>query len=206
MKHKHPLPRLALFIDALVSLGLGLTILGGLFIAGITVYTVFADEIPQKPRFQIEVDGPASTTIHTRDGERVEMNYHQTFATLPIREDQRAGRLTSLVGSLLGLGIGGAILFQFRRFINSLRTSHPFVMANARRLQSIAWLLLAGYGAKALFNLLLILQTQHYYPDLGLNVTLREDLGFLVFPLTIFLIAEVFRVGVSMKTEQDLTV
>ena len=97
-------------------------------------------------------------------------------------------------------------LFQLRQFVRSLRLDHPFILANAHRLRCVAWLMLFGGIWKGASPLFIALEISDVFPNLDFNVSVSGEVIPMIFILMLFIIAEVFAVGVKMKEDADLTV
>ncbi len=111
---------------------------------------------------------------------------------------------------LVGLWIGAAliILYQLRKFFDTLVAGSPFVSENARRLRLIGLVIVAV----EIFRVLLVFGQSLYLRAhiATIGISLRNDprphLGVLFLGLVMLVIAEVFRRGTELHEEQQLTV
>jgi Protein of unknown function (DUF2975) len=104
------------------------------------------------------------------------------------------------------LALGWGIIRQLREFLRSLRHTHPFVADNATRLRRMAWLTLSLGLTISLSQLVLASQVTGYITAREISFHADIDWKTLLIGLGLFIIAEVFRIGVAMKEEQDLTI
>lgn len=130
---------------------------------------------------------------------------------------QRWFHLIKYIGFFAAAALLLTCLFQLRKYYKSLSEGSPFVKENARRLKIIAWLTI-GLGALSIIhNLIPFFYTSGLFSLKGYAVSSLYHHQFLDTSLTAFIfqiiggffilvIADVFRVGVALKEEQDLTV
>ena len=202
------LPRLALIFEVFLNIALvlcSLVALAGLGAAGIVVFT---DSPPSwfAVGIDIETDPAPDYVVHTTTGTPVEVRNKLARIQLPIPPELRALSLGAIAATLIQVGFLAALLHQMRAFVHSLRMTQPFIAANALRLRRVAGLALVGFVIQSVMRFVLMFSVASHFPDLQLNITLSPDLNLLFFSITIFIIAEVFSIGVKMKEEQDLTV
>ncbi len=162
-------------------------------------------------RFEIEEEGLLPYTNETV----FEVEIERAEGELQIKDAVPWGlRYYSLVVGLLGMGLSLGIIYVLRRMVASLKDESPFTRANARRMRWVA-LLIIGLGvARWLF-------TWIYYRMLSSKVVLTgieaqmDKLNPLTFGMQwdylttgilLLLLAEVFRQGVALQDEQQLTV
>ena len=114
-----------------------------------------------------------------------------------------------LIVLLLVLGVPALILLIIlRRIFSSMIEDTPFIHANIGRIRWIAALLilisLLAQLVQARLGQMMLATVQ----SSGLELTLRFnfDLGMIVVGLIIFSLAEVFRYGLELQTETNLTV
>lgn len=95
------------------------------------------------------------------------------------------------------------VLRQLLDIVETVRAGDPFVSGNARRLEAIAWWVLAGEGLRLLIGAI-ALATTSSMPELDL------DLHFSVAPwlavLLLFVLARVFAEGARMRSDLEGTV
>lgn len=130
----------------------------------------------------------------------------QVEARLTLPPDNIGLYLTHHIGMLVGYLCTFAAGFQLRQFVRSLRRKHPFIPANARRLRCVAWLLLFGGVWGVLARVLETSELAKAFPKLDLHLSIPGNPIPLLLILVLFVIAEVFALGVKMKEEADLTV
>jgi len=109
----------------------------------------------------------------------------------------------------LMLGLGLASLYQIMQLLGSLRTSHPFIHSNYLRLRRFAWLILACSIVKAPFYYLTSRFASNHatFDNIRIDPMLGNfDFMLLFIGLAVLVIADVFRAGIEMKEDQDLTV
>ncbi len=123
---------------------------------------------------------------------------------------------------MISFGYSLLILFLVRAFVNSLSESSPFVPKNVIRLRIIGILLICIEPLDALQNYFMQCLVDEYFlhtisSQTGLAGTIGYWLGYrtasgsyfsswIVAGLIILVIAEVFKQGLQMKQEQDLTI
>jgi len=94
-----------------------------------------------------------------------------------------------------------AFLFQLRRILD--HRSEPFTEENAKRLRSLVILTLVG----AIVVLVRPFVSTYLQTSFGFEtITATWDFTALAFPLLIGALLEVWRHGISLKTDQELTV
>ena len=104
---------------------------------------------------------------------------------------------------LVGITINYVILTRLREMVETVRDGDPFVAANARRLQLVAWSLLALQCLGLVIAAIGKSVSSPAHPldlDAGFSVN-----GFLAVLLT-FLLARVFAAGALMREELEGTV
>lgn len=111
-------------------------------------------------------------------------------------------RAIMIVG-IAGAGVVDRVLRQLLAIVDTVRAGDPFVSGNARRLEAIAWWVLAGEGLRLLIGAI-ALTTTSALPDLDL------DLHFSMAPwlavLLLFVLARVFAEGARMRSDLEGTV
>jgi hypothetical protein len=200
------LRRLARWVERVFSLFLVIGILG--FIGSIiyAAYTLVAPEPPQLThKIEIEID-PMTHSISPENGPPLSVELRHVQAQIKLPPENRSLRVLDTVLNLVKIVFGVVIVFQLRQFLRSIRTNHPFVPANAKRLRCIAWFILAASLWQFVSKIILATQVSDSFPGLNSNLTLQLDPGPVLILIVILIIAEVFNFGVKMKQEQDLTV
>ena len=212
---KNHLTGLARVIEWLLTIALIVDVLTVVVLVPVFTWTFILgepqDDFPNdKPRLTVKVPvGVAVQTINTVEGVPVTVGLEKAVASIPLRRSDIGVVIGFFGGGVLWMAIVAAGLVQLRRFVRSLRFGHPFVVDNANRLRSVAWMTLAlgfvGFAVKSLIQLYVVRNYTSDEMSLGhFSVSLLDP--FLITSLLIFMIAEVFKVGVEMKEEQDLTI
>ena len=130
-----------------------------------------------------------------------------TFAALGVRPENVA-RMGVAMRAMAVVGIAGAViahlvLTHLLAIVDSVREGDPFVLANARRLQSIAWLVFAGellhlvVGALAAFG---------STPAQSLDVDWSFSFTPWIAVLMLFVLARVFEHGARLRADLEGTV
>lgn len=111
-------------------------------------------------------------------------------------------RAIAVIG-LLAVPLNYVVLKRLRAMVDTVRAGDPFVGSNARRLQAIAWALLALQLLSLLVGAIARTISTPEHPlhlDAGFSVA-----GWLAVLLT-FVLARVFRLGTDMREELEGTV
>ena len=113
-----------------------------------------------------------------------------------------AMRLIMLVG-FAAAGVVHRILRELQAIVETVRSGDPFVVGNARRLQAIAWWVLAGEVLRLVIGALVMLAS-------SAAQKLDVDVGFSLAPwlsvLLLFVLARVFDQGARMRADLEGTV
>lgn len=138
-----------------------------------------------------------------------------TLVDVHFRSASRRFTLLMSVMILFLVGIFLYILKLLRDIFNSISHGSPFIRDNARRIRNIGWLMIAAqvmilfWGA----GLLWIFQIPVTIPDVQVSVywypLVEEVQGALkgIFAgIIVLVIADIYRIGVEMKEERELTV
>lgn len=116
--------------------------------------------------------------------------------------------LHAALRSVAVIGIVGAyvvhrVLRELQAIVHTVRGGDPFVADNARRLQAIAWWVLAGEGLRLLVGAIAWSVTRYVQP-------LHMHIGFSLAPwltvLLLFVLARVFDQGTRMRADLEGTV
>ena len=108
------------------------------------------------------------------------------------------------------------ILFVLRKFVLSLKVNSVFTIENVKRLRIVGMLLLLITPFQLVLKFIVRLWLENYlrleFPTklirkLGYSIGIDSELWtWMISGLLILVIAEVFRQGIIMKEEQDLTI
>jgi hypothetical protein len=116
--------------------------------------------------------------------------------------------LHAALRSVVVIGIVGAyvvhrVLRELQAIVDTVRDGDPFVADNARRLQAIAWWVLAGEGLRLLVVAIAWSVSRYAQP-------LHMHIGFSLAPwltvLLLFVLARVFDEGAHMRADLEGTV
>jgi hypothetical protein len=122
--------------------------------------------------------------------------------------------------SVFGYGYLFSIIFILRRFVHSLDKQNPFIIQNVKRLQVIGFLLLLIEPLRWIARYFLTQLLDNYFIhtfhrgfverfgySIGFNLaSVGYISSWITVGLIVLVIAEVFRQGLKMKEEQDLTI
>ncbi|MGH8026635.1 MAG: DUF2975 domain-containing protein [Pseudoxanthomonas sp.] len=110
-----------------------------------------------------------------------------------------------VVIGLIGAYVAHRVLRELLAIVDTVRSGDPFVADNARRLQAIAWWVLAGEGLRLLVGAI-VSAADRAAPSLGIDF----DVGFSFAPwlavLLLFVLAHVFEQGTRMRADLEGTV
>ncbi len=125
----------------------------------------------------------------------------------------RPSQIISLYSCLYITIVGGGmayILFLIRKIVMTVYNGNPFVRENAKRMRIVAIVIVFApllLDILSRFAVSSLLQGRSFP---GLVLTYRgfgeQNYTLIPFGLLLFVISEVFRIGVTLKEESDLTV
>jgi len=135
-------------------------------------------------------------------------NEQWIMAAFKLSPSPEAERLVMGLRAIAGLGLVTiplhyVLLKRLLAIVETVRAGDPFVAANARRLQTIAWTLLALQLLSLVIGAIAKTVSSPAYPvdlDAGFSIT-----GWLAVLLT-FLLARVFALGAHMRDDLEGTV
>lgn len=122
--------------------------------------------------------------------------------------EEHRGRIVAGLRAVMVVGIAAAlvvdrVLRQLQAIVATVRSGDPFVAENARRLERIAWWVLAGEGLR------LLIAAIAWAATTGVQ-ELDVDVGFSFAPwlavLLLFVLARVFGEGARMRGDLEGTV
>lgn len=113
-------------------------------------------------------------------------------------------RAVVLIG-ILAAYLTHRVLRALLAIVDSVRDGDPFIADNSRRLQAIAWWVLAGEGLRLLIGAI-VYGASKAAPSLKMDI----DVGFSFAPwlavLLLFVLARVFEQGARMRSDLEGTV
>jgi len=111
-------------------------------------------------------------------------------------------RAVVLIG-IVGAYVVHRVLRELQAIADTVRDGDPFVADNARRLQAVAWWVLAGEGLRLVVGTIAWSVTRYVQP-------LQMHIGFSLAPwltvLLLFVLARVFDEGTRMRADLEGTV
>jgi hypothetical protein len=116
--------------------------------------------------------------------------------------------LHAALRSVVVIGIVGAyvvhrVLRELQAMVDTVRDGDPFVAGNARRLQAIAWWVLAGEGLRLLVGTIAWSVSRYAQP---LHIHIDFSLAPWLTVLLLFVLARVFDEGARMRADLEGTV
>lgn len=155
----------------------------------------------------------SSLSAVTRDGVVADVEFRDPVRlkiTLPAEhwESRRHLLVYGWLALLVVMGLFLLFVKLLREIVWSVEAGNPFVAQNAERLRKMGGLIIVGAFAESLKNLI-----SSGYADTVLipsGFSLDGHLGFsfgtLMIGLSVIVLSEVFRIGIAMREEQELTV
>lgn len=210
----------------IISTSLILYLLGGVFLTLMLTKKGFLEEsttfsigIPTKNKYKLD---PAIARV---DAQKPEVS-HEVLVTGKVGIEFKTSSTyikSMFIGAgMISFGYSLLILFLVRAFVNSLSESSPFIPKNVKRLRIIGILLICIEPFHALQNYFMQSLVNEYFRHTIFSLTGPVgDIGYwfgystasgsyvsswIVAGLIILVIAEVFKQGLQMKQEQDLTI
>ena len=201
------LPKMAATLDAFLVLFLSLLAVAALFMTVTTGYHLITGRAPSVDGYEIKLTtGLPALNLQSASGEAVEIEIESATAIIPLHQASRSLQVVSIFGIFVLFGLVGCGLIQLRRFLGSIKNGEPFIAANAQRLRNLAWIIVTGGMVHPILLGITGALVQTDLPDFNFRLSLAGPFNAFFFGVIIFIIAEVFRIGVQMKEEQDLTV
>jgi hypothetical protein len=114
-----------------------------------------------------------------------------------------------LVTFTLFLAVGLYALGQILRLLNRAKKGDFFIQANAKAMKKISFALITLWALNVFLGMVnSLIIGRHLVSEVVLHTGIlgQMDVGDLTLPLLLLVLAEVFRAGISLKEEQDLTV
>jgi hypothetical protein len=132
------------------------------------------------------------------------------FRALGVPEGEGAWELRTALRAIVVIGLIGAyvvyrVLRELLAMVDTVHSGDPFVAGNARRLEAIAWWVLAGEILRMLVGAI-AWAADKAVPSFGIDF----DIGFSFAPwlavLLLFVLARVFEEGARMRADLEGTV
>ena len=153
---------------------------------------------------------PSDKTIATVGEPRLFLTPQKQTGQLQVPMRSVPGLLMSLLG-LVGLVTAAWIFFLLRHIFRSVKTNSPFQAAIARRIATMGLLFLGQTAVELLLKLALWQQTRPYFRQIRLanqallSVDIQLD-GPWLLGLILLALAQVYRRGIEIQLENELTV
>ncbi len=131
-----------------------------------------------------------------------------TFAALGVAPGEHYLRVVVAMRAIMLVGIAGAIvahivLSHLLAIVDSVRDGDPFVLSNARRLQSIAWWVLGG---ELLHLVIGALASAASSPGQPLDIDWTFSLAPWIAVVMLFVLARVFEHGARLRADLEGTI
>lgn len=116
-------------------------------------------------------------------------------------------QVVMLLLSIVAMGVIFYIPFLFFSIVNTIRKGQMYDPKVLRRLKRIGWIVVAYYLASVMIKILHVLIAKQLINIEGYKIVFSmPEFTPLILGLVILFLAEVLRVGLFMKEEQDLTI
>jgi hypothetical protein len=131
-----------------------------------------------------------------------------TFAALGVAPGTQNFRMVSAMRTIMLVGIAGAVvahivLSHLLAIVESVRHGDPFVLANAQRLQAIAWWVLSG---ELLHFVVVALASVAASSGQPLDIDWTFSLTPWIAVVMLFVLARVFEHGARLRADLEGTV
>jgi hypothetical protein len=188
---------------AIVTLFLGVTLIGGLYAIGwAAVGTVQGDH-------SITLDRTAPPDQLASLPPEIKPTDQCCAVTQTINDATPLQLMLFTASDLIVLALGFVALWQLRGLLGSVRQGDPFHATNVRRLRWFGWLLLLGYPAVALTSSLLKEGLGSTMPEaqplLGNSAAVSPAAAMLA-GLAVLILAEVFAHGLRLREDVEGTI
>ena len=153
---------------------------------------------------------PSDKTIATAGEPRLFLTPQKQTGQLQVPIRSVPGLLMSLLG-LVGLLTAAWTFFLLRQIFQAVQIQSPFQMAIARRIATMGFLFLGQTAVELLLKLALWQQTKPYFRQIRLasqallSVDIQLD-GPWLLGLILLALAQVYRRGIEIQLENELTV
>lgn len=148
----------------------------------------------------------ATELVDTASGQLVPIEFASVAARISLENPPQ-----SLVFLFFGIGCVVWLLVMFgihqlRMVMRSVGVANPFTRENGRRLTWLAGMTLAFGVSITVSQILIASSMNRLVPLEGLSYRASIDFANIVGALVLWMIAEVFKAGVAMQEENELTV
>jgi len=132
------------------------------------------------------------------------------FKALGVPEGEGAWELRTALRAVVVVGLVGAyvayrVLRELLAIVDTVRIGDPFVAGNARRLQAIAWWVLAGEVLRMLVAAI-AWAADKAVPSFGIDFDIAFSFAPWLAVLLLFVLARVFEQGARMRADLEGTV
>ncbi len=115
--------------------------------------------------------------------------------------------LLFLVGSIVMCTVLIVITYQLKKIFSSLRNNQPFDELNVLRIRNIGIVLIGFSLLQFLANIIVTRYSMYHFTwDKELSLTYTFNASYLVTGVLLIIVAEIFKEGVSLKEETNLTI
>ena len=171
------------------------------------LFDVFGDDMKLTTSFPVKIDFMNEGTIHLGNGE---MNIHIVDAQGSIHFDKAPKQIVKVLipVMILIIPIFGYLLWMFRKFIVNVKNNIIFDIANMIYLRRL------GLGLVGLWFIFIVYNRVFYFTIVNrvtldnaeISSEMPEYAGILLVGLFIWMIAHIFKVGVDLQQEKELTI
>ena len=132
------------------------------------------------------------------------------FKALGVPEGEGAWELRTALHAIVVIGLAGAyvayrVLRELLAIVDTVHSGDPFVAGNARRLQAIAWWVLAGEVLRMLVGVIAWAASKAV-PSFGIDFDIAFSFAPWLAVLLLFVLARVFEQGARMRADLEGTV
>jgi hypothetical protein len=194
----------------------GLLNAGWYFVAfALALIVVIAAMSPYIDFRQAQLDIPVSFSVDTRilpvtaTAPGVQnAQIHGVHGSLKFEPTDRRALIAPLVFVMIMLAVALWALAQLRAIFRTIRDGRPFVPANAKRIRTIAFIVIFGELARSALVFVANRYAMTHFAAEGLQFDARLDLNAftIVQGVIILVIGEVFRAGSRLDEDQSLTI
>lgn len=110
----------------------------------------------------------------------------------------------TFIGLSIAFGTFLLITYQLRKILSSFVSDHPFIKSNILRIRLIGLILIVASALKFVFSFFYTNYINSAFE--GFIFTNKLEFAPLLSGLLILIIAEIFRIGVNYREENDLTI